>query len=88
MKRKFLRLILITSIAAAICAQQNAPAGIVVTGQIVDSLSSETIPYVTLGIAFAAMPTTALTRLASDEQGKFSATVQVAGTYVFNFQSV
>ncbi|MDR2498856.1 MAG: TonB-dependent receptor [Tannerellaceae bacterium] len=88
MKQSFLSLILILGLAATLCAQQNSPAGIVVSGQVVDSLNNETIPYATLGIAFAAFPTNVITRLACDEQGKFSAKLQMAATYIFTFQYV
>ncbi len=62
-------------------AQVNSP-GFLVKGQVIDSLTSETIPYVTCSIAPESSPQQVSARFASDENGKFSNPVKSAGKYV------
>ena len=88
MKRCVLFSIFWLFLSAALLAQQNAGQGIQVKGQVVDSLTNETVPFATLNIAPASDPANPVTRLACDLDGFFTATLRSAGDYLFTFQSI
>lgn len=59
-----------------------------VKGQVVDSLTNETVPYATLSIASAQAPEKAIKLLACDIDGKFETTLAQAGKYILTIQSI
>ncbi|MCD8263049.1 MAG: carboxypeptidase-like regulatory domain-containing protein [Tannerellaceae bacterium] len=59
-----------------------------IKGQVVDSLSNETVPYATLRISLAETPGQPVKLLACDVDGKFETTLTQAGKYVLSIQSV
>ncbi|MDR1161697.1 MAG: TonB-dependent receptor [Tannerellaceae bacterium] len=85
MKKKIYLLSVLLFIAIYSYAQTNS---FIIKGQVVDSLTSETVPYATLRIALVTAPQTPLKLLACDENGKFESTLNVAGNYTMSLQSV
>lgn len=85
MKKKIYSFFLLLLISIPLCAQTS---NFVIKGQVVDSLTNETVPYVTLNIALATAPQTPVKLLACDEDGKFESTLNVAGNYVMSLQSI
>ncbi|MDR1879325.1 MAG: TonB-dependent receptor [Tannerellaceae bacterium] len=78
-------LLLLFSFTFSLHAQSNRFS---VKGEVVDSLTNETVPYVTLSIAFAATPQNHVKLLASDEDGRFETTLTDEGNYVLSLQSI
>lgn len=71
-----------------LCAQNQNAADYTIKGQVVDSLSNETVPYATLSIALANAPQKAIKLLACDDDGKFTTTLKQPGTYIMSMQSL
>lgn len=88
MKEKLLYLLLVLMMTVPLCAQGQNAADYTIKGQVVDSLSNETVPYATLSIALASAPQTAIKLLACDDDGKFTATLKQPGKYVMSMQSL
>jgi hypothetical protein len=88
MKKLFLSLALILNAALATQGQDNAAGAIEVTGHVADSVSGETIPYATVGAAFAAFADHVSVRRACDGNGRFAIRLDMEGEYIFTFQSV
>lgn len=78
--KKWLLTALLT--VSAFAFAQNTGTKITITGQAIDSLTSETIPYVTCSVVSAANPKLAVSRFASDADGKFSCVVRSSGKYI------
>lgn len=57
-------------------------------GQVVDSLTNETVPYATLSIAPAETPQKAIKLLACDVDGKFETALTQPGKYIISIQSI
>lgn len=85
MKEKIFLLFMVLLVALPMNAQNGSFA---IKGQVVDSLSNETVPYATLRIASASAPQTPIKLLACDEDGKFEETLNEAGQYIITLQSV
>lgn len=85
MKKKFFSLFLLLFISISLCAQTN---NFSIKGQVVDSLTNETVPYATLSIALATAPQAPVKLLACDEDGKFESTLNATGNYVMSLQSI
>ena len=80
MRVKILYLFLALFMAMSVFAQKNdGTNSFIIRGQVVDSLSNESVPYVTLRIAWAADPKNPIKLLACDEDGKFTADLNKAG---------
>lgn len=88
MKEKLLYLVLVLMMTVPLCAQNQNAADYTVKGQVVDSLSNETVPYATLSIALANAPQKAIKLLACDDDGKFTTTLKQPGTYIMSMQSL
>lgn len=88
MKEKLLYLLLVLMMTAPLCAQSQNAADYTIKGQVVDSLSNETVPYATLSIALANAPQKAIKLLACDDDGKFTTTLKQPGKYVISMQSL
>lgn len=88
MKEKLLYLVFVLMMALPLCAQNQNTADYTIKGQVVDSLSNETVPYATLSIALANAPQKAIKLLACDDDGKFTTTLKQPGTYIMSMQSL
>jgi outer membrane cobalamin receptor len=89
MNRKIFYLIIAACLAPVfLYSQEVKNPGISVKGQIVDSLTKETVPYATVAVAEASDPKNVIKRLASDENGAFEVAVHAPGNFIFTFQSV
>lgn len=88
MKEKLLYLVLVLMMTGPLCAQNQNAADYTIKGQVVDSLSNETVPYATLSIALANAPQKAIKLLACDDDGKFTTTLKQPGTYIMSMQSL
>lgn len=89
MKEKLLYLMLILFVSASAFMQaQNGSAAFTIKGQVVDSLSNESVPYATLRISLASAPQNPVKLLACDDDGKFTATMNKPGKYVMTMESL
>lgn len=84
----YLMLVLLMSVPAFAQNAPAAPATFTIKGQVVDSLSNESVPYATLRIAFASAPQAPVKLLACDDNGKFTATMNKVGKYIVSIESV
>lgn len=78
--KKWLLMALI--ILPALVSAQNEAIKFTLTGQAIDSITSETIPYVTCSVVPATNPKLAVSRFASDADGKFTCVIKSAGKYI------
>lgn len=89
MKEKLLYFVLFLFVAIPLFAQkENVSATFTIKGQVIDSLTNESVPYVTLRIALASAPKNPIKLLACDENGKFTATMNKPGKYVMLLESL
>ena len=88
MKEKLLYLVLVLMMVVPLYAQSQNAADYTIKGQVVDSLSNETVPYATLNIALASAPQKAVKLLACDDDGKFTTTLKQPGKYIISMQSL
>ena len=88
MKEKQLYLLLVLMMGMPLWAHNQDAADYTIKGQVVDSLSNETVPYATLSITLANAPQKAIKLLACDDDGKFTATLEQPGKYVMSMQSL
>ena len=88
MKEKLVSLFLILFCVLPVCAQSDKSVSFTIKGQVVDSLTNETVPYATLNIAAAESPQKAIKLLACDVDGKFQTSLNKAGKYIISMQSI
>lgn len=79
MKKLFLLVFVALPILAA---AQQAAVKFSVSGQAVDSVSGETLPYVTCSVTPENKPQQVVTRFAGDLDGKFTGDIKSPGTYI------
>lgn len=87
MKQKLLFALLALLVVWQVSAQ-TGNAAFIVSGQLIDSVSLETVPYATIRIATVQNPSKPVTMLASNIDGKFSIPLKQAGRYIATFQSM
>lgn len=88
MKQKLLTLLLAFMFAVPAFAQPSSSPSFTIKGQVIDSLLNESVPYATLKIVLASAPQQAVKMLASDDDGKFTTTVNATGDYILITQFV
>ncbi len=88
MKKCLLIMMSFLAFIAVSVAQSQSQGDFIVKGQVVDSLSLETVPYATLSIASASNPQKSLQLLACDIDGNFEASLKSAGQYILSMQSI
>jgi hypothetical protein len=88
MKKVFGLLLGLVLYGNTVNAQTGTDGLFIVKGQVADSLSGETLPYATVGIAFSQTPGQFIKALACDGDGKFEVQIKEAGNYVMSIQSV
>ena len=76
----------VSALASAQSGGESSP--FTIRGQVVDSLSNESVPYVTLRIASVSAPDKPVKLLACDDNGKFTATMNKAGKYIMTMESL
>lgn len=87
MKCRFFALMLcLLSIGLSLSAQTSTT--FTVTGQVLDSLTNETVPYATLNFSLASAPKKSVLLLACDIDGKFKAELKSSGKYILQLQSI
>lgn len=69
-------------------AQTNKADSYLLKGQVIDSLTNETVPYATIKIALVSNPQKPVKMLASNEDGKFETTLAAPGSYEMVVNSV
>ena len=69
-------------------AQSDKSSPFSIKGQVIDSITNETVPYATLSISLSQSPQKAEKLLACDIDGKFEAEMKVPGTYIITMQSL
>lgn len=82
MKCSFFALLCLLLISLPVGIQAQTSGEFVIKGQVIDSLSNETVPYATISIASAASPQKSLQLLACDIDGKFETNLKNAGKYI------
>lgn len=88
MKERLFSLFLILFCVWSAEAQTNNSGSFTIKGQVVDSLTNETVPYATLRIALASTPQKAVKLLACDTDGKFETSLTSPGSYIISLQSI
>ncbi|HRZ96764.1 MAG TPA: outer membrane beta-barrel family protein [Paludibacter sp.] len=91
MKRIFFlfTLLLSLSISLNVFSQtDNSATNCSVKGVLVDSITSETIPYVTISVSSVNKPAVYLKRMAADLNGNFEVILKNTDTYFISFESV
>lgn len=88
MKERLFSLFLVLFCVWSMDAKADGSGSFSIKGQVVDSLTNETVPYATLRIALAATPQNAVKLLACDADGKFETSLTAAGKYLLSLQSI
>lgn len=88
MKCSFFALLCLLLICLPIKVQAQTSGEFVIKGQVIDSLSNETVPYATISIASSAAPQKSLKLLACDIDGKFETDLKSTGKYILSLQSI
>ncbi|MBB3186166.1 TonB-dependent receptor domain-containing protein [Microbacter margulisiae] len=79
---KHLFLVLVCSIIVAVSTQaQTTKSKYLITGQAIDSVSGQTIPYVTCSVVEAKNPKVVIARFAGDGNGVFTGNLKAPGKY-------
>ena len=84
--RNLLLILVLANISFAVFSQTNSSINVSVTGQVVDSLTSETVPYATMRITQPETPNEVTKVAATDDNGKFSFTMNKKGDYLLTIQ--
>jgi len=85
MRREFCFILLL--FLSVFTQAQTGSSGFTIKGQVIDSLSNESVPYVTLRISVASAPAKVIKLLACDENGRFTASM-AAGKYIMKMESI
>ena len=88
MKERLFSLFLILFCVLSIEAKADNSGSFSIKGQVVDSLTNETVPYATLRIALASAPQKPVKLLACDIDGNFETSLTSAGKYIISLQSI
>ncbi|MEG1543791.1 MAG: outer membrane beta-barrel family protein [Tannerellaceae bacterium] len=88
MKERFYTLLFVFFCVLPVYAQTNNTALFTLKGQVVDSLTNETVPYATITITRTAAPQKPIKLLACDTDGKFETSLKEAGKYTMTLQSI
>ena len=87
--KKLLTLLTVAFLCATTVTAQNRSGDLfTVTGQVIDSLTNEPVPFTTIAIALPQTPTQFFRGIVSDGNGKFEIQIQAPGNYIMNIQSV
>ena len=87
--KKLLTLLIVAALCATtVTAQNRADDLFTVTGQVIDSLSKEPVPFATVSVAFAQTPTQSVNAIACDGNGKFELQLRQSGNYLITVQSI
>ena len=87
MRCKLFALLCLVLLALPMNAQTNK-GDFVVKGQVLDSLSRETVPYAAINFALASAPQKSVALLACDLDGIFEVTLEKPGKYIVTLQSL
>jgi outer membrane receptor protein involved in Fe transport len=74
-------LLLLAWVIAFMAMADTRTTGFAVSGQVIDSLTRESLPYVTCSVFPEKNPQQAVTRFAADAEGKFNGELKTAGNY-------
>lgn len=88
MGEKLLTLFMVLFLALPLYAQMDKAGSFTVKGQVLDSLTNESVPYATLRIALASTSEKPIKLLACDIDGKFQTPLNNIGTYIIVMQSI
>ena len=88
MNKFILLLIGVAICAATVEAQSRAGDLYVISGQVIDSLANESVPYATVGVAFVQTPTQFVNVAACDSDGKFEMQLRQPGNYLMTIQAL
>lgn len=88
MKEKLFALFWVLFFALPLCAQTDKAGSFTIKGQVLDSLTDESVPYATMRIALASAPQKPVKLLACDIDGKFQTPLNNVGKYIISMQSI
>lgn len=92
MKIRILLIVLFITGFSSMSAQTSTPAAnivnVLVKGQLVDSLTNETVPYATIKITDKGATPQLIKAVASDDNGKFQLTMNKKGEYLFTAEFI
>ena len=89
MKKTSITLLLaVVCILSSLAQAQNPAKVFTIKGTVVDSLSNETVPFVTVSASKSTMPVMPFKRVAADAQGKFEFTVSTSEALILKFDAV
>lgn len=88
MRKSCCLIVLLLFAVLSIHAQSDKAGSFIIKGQVVDSLTSETVPYATLSIALSNNPAKPVKLLACDIDGKFETPLSQTGSYIITMQSI
>ena len=88
MKTRILLTVLFALNISFAFAQSSTIVNVLVKGQVIDSLTNETIPYATIKIAAKENPKTMLKAVASDDNGNFKVTMNKKGDYILSVEYI
>ena len=88
LKKQFFLCLFLLTIALPVLSQATSESTYTIKGEVVDSITSETIPYCTVSAYKAKTPAVYLKRVPADGSGKFSLTLKAADTILIKFESL
>jgi len=88
MKKLFFSIIAAVLFTVTAGAQVRATDLYTISGQLVDTLTNDPVPYATVSVAFAQSPAQFVNAVASDGNGRFVMQLREPGDYVMTIQSV
>jgi len=88
LKKQFFLCLFLLTIALPVLSQATSESTYTIKGEVVDSITSETIPYCTVSAYKAKTPAVCLKRIPADGTGKFSLTLKATDTILIKFESL
>ena len=88
MKNLFFLLLAAVFYFTSVEAQQQTGETYTISGQVIDSLSNEPVPFATVSVAFVQTPTQPVNAVACDGDGKFEMQLKSTGNYLLTIQSI
>ena len=88
MKKLIILLMTAVFCIASVEAQNRADDSYIISGQVIDSLKNEPVPFATVSVAFVQTPTQIVNAVASDGNGRFEMQLRQPGNYLLTIQSI
>ena len=86
--KKFFLLVAAIFYVVSVEAQERSADLYIVSGQVIDSLTNEPVPFATVSVSFIQTPTQPANAVACDGDGKFEMQLKSTGNYLLTVQSI